>query len=207
VAKKIPAPHKVERIPFTVCSEQLVQAIGDLPTDTLIDARNRVLLWTLAETGCLVSEVTEIKFEHWSRNGASQAMVQIPGKSERLIPVSSELFFAIQQLKEKCASGKAIPSWIFLGFNKYGSLGAPISARGVELLVKLYSKKLGFSDLTPRIFRHSVILRWFEEGVSPKEIQSWLGLKTTYAFRSYEPLLIKSNSGTTSNAEKSSRES
>jgi hypothetical protein len=46
-------------------------------------------------------------------------------------------------------------------------------------------------------------LRWFELGIPQAEIQNWLGLKTTYAFRSYEPLLkgrgkLKSSLETTS---------
>jgi integrase/recombinase XerD len=202
MAQKVPAPHKIERIPFTVSVDQLVQSIQTLEDSTLLETRNKALLWTLAETGCLVSEVVELQFSHWDLNPETGASVQLGTKSLRTVPVSLSLYQEIQSLKEK---GKDSP-WIFLGFNKFGSLGAPITARGVELLVKHYGPRLGFQELTPRIFRHSVILRWFEIGISQSEIQARLGLKTTYAFRSYEPLL-KSNLKTTSTFETSPQES
>jgi site-specific recombinase XerD len=196
MAQKQPAPHKIERIPFTVSSEQLIQVIRSLKVETLIEARNKALLWTLAETGCLVSEVTELRFDGWSHNASGGAFVQVGLKTLRKVPVSLELFQEIQDLKQKTKDSP----WIFLGFNKFGSLGAPITPRGVEMLVKSYGPRLGLGGLTPRTFRHSIILKWFAEGLPQVEIQARLGLKTTYAFRSYEPLL-KSNSKTTSTDE------
>lgn len=200
LARKVATPSKVERVPFTVSSTELVELVRNLPTQTALDYRNQALLWTLAETGCLVSEVTTLKFEDWVRpplpkgGGYShQAFVSFAGKSLRTIPVSLELFEAIQELKVKLPPSP----WIFLGHNKFGSLGAPMTPRGVEMLVKFYGPRLGCAEITPRTFRHSVILRWFEEGLPQQVIQDRLGLKTTYAFRSYAPL-IKSNSGTTS---------
>jgi site-specific recombinase XerD len=187
LAKKIPAPHKMERIPFTVPSLDLLELIKKLPAVTQIEARNRVLLWTLAETGCLVSEVVDLKFEQWTLNPGMKGQVELLGKSPRLIPVSAELIQAIRSLQEFQNQSP----WLFLGFNKFGSLGGPISARGVELLVKSYGSKLGHPELTPRTFRHSVIIQWFSEGLAQKDIQVRLGLRTTYAFRSYETLIPK----------------
>jgi site-specific recombinase XerD len=192
MARKVPAPHKVERIPFTVSSRRLVEEIRGLGQETLLDARNRCLLWTLAETGCLVSEVADLRYEQWeepkSGSEMGQGYLHLSGKFERSVPVSADLVQAVSDLKLR--SGAEAGSQIFLGFNKFGPLGtSAISPRGVELLVKHYGPRLGFPGLTPRTFRHSVILRWFEEGVAQAVIQSRLGLKTTYAFRSYVPLL------------------
>jgi len=187
LAQKIPAPHKMERIPFTVPSLDLLALIKQLPSTVAIEARNRVLLWTLAETGCLVSEVIDLTFEQWTQNSVSQCQVELLGKSPRVIPVSAELMRAVQSLRDARSKGP----WIFLGFNKFGSLGGPISARGVELVVKAYGPRLGHPELTPRTFRHSVIIQWFSEGLAQKEIQTRLGLRTTYAFRSYETLISK----------------
>jgi site-specific recombinase XerD len=190
LAKKIPAPHKIERIPFTVPAEKLLDQIKNLPVSTPIQARNRVLLWTLAETGCLVSEVTEFRFDQWiaaqlGESGHSHPRLQIFGKFPRSIPVSTELLQAVQDLRPS----QSQDPWLFQGFNKFGSLGGPISARGVELLVKSYAPQLGYPGLTPRTFRHSVIIYWFAAGMSQKEVQTRLGLRTTYAFRSYATLI------------------
>ncbi len=203
MAQKIATPHKIERIPFTVSSQRLVEAIQKLPDGTLLESRNRVLLWALAEMGCLVSEVVGLRFEQWSLPSCDSdaGIVQIRGKFQREVPTSLPLYFAVEKLKLR---SKDCP-WIFLGFNRHGPLGSPITVRGVEMLVQFYGPKLGFADLTPRTFRHSIILHWFEKGLTELEIQARLGLKTTYAFRSYAPLL-KSKMETTSKLEKNSME-
>jgi site-specific recombinase XerD len=229
IAKKIPAPHKIERVPFTVSSTQLLLAIETLSDATLIEARNKALLWTLAETGCLVSEVAHLRFDSWTQTSPSQISLSLGVKSQRQVPVSKRLFQAIQNLKSFTKEGKAqenplqveslkesppSPSspgskntpWVFFGFNKFGSLGSPISSRGIELLVKQYGPRLGFPKMTPRTFRHSAVLHWYKKGIPQPEIQTLLGLKTAYAFRSYETL-FKSSSETTSTSETTRTES
>ncbi|MFZ9595831.1 MAG: tyrosine-type recombinase/integrase [Bdellovibrionia bacterium] len=194
IAKKIPTPHKIERIPFTVSTPLLMNAIVKLPEQTLLDLRNKVLLWVLAETGCLVSEAGQLRYE----NIGEQGKLTLGFPEPRSILLSAPLHERLLRLKRFSESEfpkqKFNNRAIFLGFNKFGPLGEAISPRGIELMVKFYGPKLGFPELTPRTFRHSVILHWFEKGLSQQEIQTRLGLKTTYAFRSYEPLLkSKSN--------------
>ena len=194
LSQKVAAPHKVEKVPYTLSSQALLSAIQTLPSTTFLDERNRLLLWILAETGCLVSEVSQLRFDQWQSSGKKNACVEFFGKSRRSVPVSPMLFEAVEAFKNREGSH---PQWIFLGFNKFGSLGNPITDRGVELLVKAYAEKLGSSDLTPRTFRHSAVVFWFQQGIKIPEIQARLGLKTSYAFRAYEPL-FKSMSGTKS---------
>lgn len=186
LGRKIPTPHKVERVPFVVPSTQLLVAIRKLGQETLLDERNRVLLWVLAETGAQVSEAAALRYEDWDipAGPGGQPLLRIGGKTPRAVPVSRELREAVEALQAR-SGGKP---WLFLGFNKFGSLGGAISPRGVELLVKFHAPKLGYPGLTPRTFRHSAVLQWFQEGCSREEIQRRLGLKTAYAFRSYEPL-------------------
>lgn len=190
LGKKVPTPQKIERVPLTAPSSELIAAIRKLSVETLLDERNRALLWTLAETGCQVSEVALLKFEDWT-----QGKLQIRGKSERELPVSRGLYDAVQDLRKRVGGGG---EWIFRGFNKFGAVSGSISSRGVELLVKHFAPALGVPALTPRTFRHSIVVHWFrEEGCSREEIQRRLGLRTAYAFRAYEPL-FKSKSVATS---------
>ena len=178
IGRKVPAPEKIEKIPHTVSTKELLRAIQVLNTDSSIHARNRVLLWVLAETGCHVSEICRLKAEDFSQ---SPGLLSISGKSERGVPISKALASAALALSSKSA-------WIFTGHNKFGSLGSPITSRGIELIVKDYADKLGLGDLTPRTFRHSAVLHWHQEGLTQEAIQKRLGLRTAYAFRVYDPL-------------------
>lgn len=197
VGRKLPAPHKIERVPFTVPTNALIEAIRRQPSETDIAARNRVLLWTLAETGCLVSEIAGVQIKSWKKDPSGKPIVILGSlKSPRAVEVTEELWEAFHSLRartdfttQKNPAKSGSGSWIFLGFNKFGSLGNPITSRGVELLVKSYAERLGFPDLKPRTFRHSAVLRWFEQNISREEIQRRLGLRTAYAFRVYEPLI------------------
>jgi site-specific recombinase XerD len=181
-------PHKLEKIPTTVPAAELLQAIDKLPRGTEIEMRNRALLWTLLETGCLISEAAKIRYNDWSAGGASssgQAWLEFHGKSPRKVAISSELFSVIKELEK---NRKGDSPWVFHGFNKFGALGAAISPRGIEILVKSYADKLGFPDIVPRTFRHSIVLEWLNKGFTEESIQQRLGLKSAYAFRAFRAI-------------------
>lgn len=180
LGKTLPTPYKLEKIPATVPHDQLLKAIRSLPSETELDFRNRLLLRTLLETGCLISELSKLRWQDW--NGRA---IEFGGKSPRKVPVSEELTNWAQQLKQK---RKGESPWVFMGFNKFGSLRSPISSRGIEILVKAHADRLGFDDLVPRTFRHSAVLGWFQQGMLEGEIQKRLGLKSDYAFRAYAAL-------------------
>jgi integrase/recombinase XerD len=188
---KLLTPHKIERIPFTLVRADLLRNIEALPSATPIDLRNRALLRLLAETGCLVSEVALLQFE----NVRGRELL-IPGKAERKLPISEALEQDFKKLEGELnvMKKKGTRSFIFFGHNRHGPLGEPMSSRGIELLVRFYSARL-FNEnelkLTPRVFRHSAVLAWFQEGLTQVEIQRRLGLKTAYAFRTFAPLLAK----------------
>jgi site-specific recombinase XerD len=182
LARKTLTPTKIERVPRTLDHDELIRAVLSLPRDTALDRRNRALVWTLAETGCQVSELVGMRFDDFGPRE-----VRVTGKSPRTLAISAELRAAIAEVE---ADSKSSP-WVFPGFNKFGSLGAAISPRGVELLVKHLAPALGLGELTPRTFRSSAVLHWHLQGAPRSEIQDRLGLKTPYAFRNFEPIFSK----------------
>lgn len=194
-AVRFPTPFKVERVPHTLDLDLLRKHVNALPGTTLLEARNRLILRVLTETGCLVSELCRMGFADWSsRNG--KARVHIHGRGERDLEVPSALLDEVREFEESRRSARlGVPKagGMFPGFNKFGPLSTSITPRGVELLLKAYSPRLvpgdGALELTPRLIRHSVVLHWFGEGVPRPEIQRRLGLRTDYAFRTFEPLL------------------
>jgi site-specific recombinase XerD len=192
IARKIPAPAKIERIPKTFSTEALLEQIRQLPTDPQqpILLRNQVLLWLLAETGCLVSEVGSISWKDFQKKKRPEAgpnQVELGRKERRFVPISEELYLRVQALSQ------VMEGPLFTGFNRFGTLGGPVSSRGVELLVKDYGAQFGHPDLTPRAFRHSVVIHWHQKGLDQATIQAQLGLKTAYAFRAYELLFKPKN--------------
>ncbi len=195
LGRRVAAPHKVERVPKIVSVEELLCAVRGMSSETLLAARNRALLWTLLESGCLVSEVGGLRWEHFD---AESHEVRVPGKSARSIPISQDLLEAIEDLHQR--NGGKNP--LFTGFNRHGPVrGLPMTSRGVEMVVKAHRALLG--KATPRMLRHSVVIHWASLGHDQETIRKWLGLRTDYAFRAYAPLLrrLKSSDETTSSSD------
>jgi integrase/recombinase XerC len=185
IGDKLPAPYKLERVPQVAALQELLEKIQILPKDTALERRNRILLWALAELGSQVSEISKVRFDDWKwveKSGTAE--VSFSGKSSRKIPASRALFEGVMELQKDARESP----WVFLGYNKHGSLGGAISPRGVEILVKGYASHFGIPDLTPRMLRHSAVVHWYRAGVLKSEIQERLGLRTDYAFRAYGPL-------------------
>lgn len=199
IGRKLPAPEKVERVPVTLDATALRKSVLEKDGSSHLRLRNTVLLLTLLETGASVSEVAKLR---WSMIDFQAGTLRFLGKSERDLPMSSELTSRFAKLRTHAVDSDDL---CFVGFNRYGpvrlgkkSIG--ITSRGVEMLVKGFCEDLGFSEITPRTIRHSAVVAWFRAGVAEPEIQKRLGLKTAYAFRIYQPIFqsIRSSSGTTS---------
>jgi integrase/recombinase XerC len=181
LARRIPAPHKIEKVPRVVDAGLLLKKVRELPVDSLLECRNRVLLWTLLETGVLVSEASGLQAEHFD---AQSCVLHVPGKGVRSIPVSLDLVIAVGDLQKRNRGSR----YLFQGCNRHGPIsGTAITPRGIEMLVKSHRPILG--KVTPRTLRHSVVIEWAKGGHDQEKIRGWLGLKTDYAFRAYAPLL------------------
>lgn len=185
-SEKIPAPHKIERIPVVIATAEVRDKVRALPVQTEIDARNQVLLWTLLESGCLVSEIATLRFDQVNE---AESKFVLGGKAAREVPISAELVQAIGRLRDR--KDRLQSPWIFHGFNRFGALRSPMTSRGVELVLNSLGPRLGYKGLLAKHLRASVVLFWAGSGVSKSEIQRRLGLKTDYAFRSFDPLLRK----------------
>ncbi|MBU6376249.1 MAG: site-specific integrase [Bdellovibrionales bacterium] len=187
LGRRLPAPHKVEKVPRVVDLVGLLNKISALPSDTALQSRNRTLLWLICETGCLVSEASALRLGQVLMGPGS---IEFLGKGARQIPVSKGLLEALQELgKRNRDSG-----FLFQGFNRYGPIGnTSITPRGIELVFKKLLSEFG--KITPRMVRHSVVVHWAQQGETQETIQARLGLKTDYAFRSYAPLLRAHQTG------------
>jgi len=198
IAKKLPAPEKIERVPETLSLSSFREKLETLATDSHLGLRNAALLAFLADTGCGVSEVSKLR---WSAIQFKEGKVSFFGKSERDCELKPKTLTLLTRLHAK-ALNQEEDEVCFVGFNRHGpirigkkSLG--ITSRGIEMLVKSLSETLGFSNVTPRTLRHSAVIDWYRLGVREDEIQRRLGLKTAYAFRIYQPIFAAMNSTAT----------
>jgi site-specific recombinase XerD len=181
IGHHLPTPYKLEKIPNTLDPVELLTAVRALPAESLLERRNRLLLWLLVETGVLVSEVAQLRFEDFEKGS-----LNVRGKNPRTLKLSPALLDELEQVRGVAREGQM---YVFLGFNRVGPVSTRISDRGVELLVRAYQARLGARSLTPRLIRHSVAVSWLAQGVASEEVKRRLGLRSDYAFRAYAPIL------------------
>src|SRR5262249_28339748 len=119
-ATRVPAPHKVEKVPESVDGHALIEAIRNQPAEGEIQFRNRLLLWTLAESGCQVSELPALTAESFQTDSAN-AWLEVGGKNPRRTPVSRELAEEVRRywaVHGQSSARAAFPRrWLFEGFN------------------------------------------------------------------------------------------
>ncbi len=193
LAPRVIAPDRLERVPKTFSYELLVSRVAALPDTGEFEVRNRALLGTLIETACQVSELCRLRFRDFSLGVGRGPVVQIPGKAGRELPLSPALFETVQKLFRTIASrksGAAIGDFVFNGHTRAGAFEGPITPRGIEVFVREFSRKADLPGLTPRRIRQTRTLQWFREGKTQNEIQKLLGLRTAYAFKVFQPLIL-----------------
>lgn len=186
VAKRLPAPEKIERVPETIDLVRFRAAVAGLETGSPLSRRNAALLGVLMDTGCGVSEAAGLR---WTQVDPRSGKIKFVGKGERELKLSVETLTALAKLRE----GAGEDELCFVGFNRHGPMrigkrALGITPRGIEILVKTLAASLGHARVTPRTLRHSAVVEWFRAGVAEDEIQRRLGLRTPYAFRIYGPI-------------------
>lgn len=186
IAKKLPAPEKLERVPETVDLAKFRGDLRKLDAGSPLARRNESILGVLMDSGCGVSEAAQLR---WSQLDLKTGVLRFVGKSERDVKLSEETIASLARLKEEASENDLC----FAGWNRHGPIrigkrALAITPRGIELLVKDLAATLGYPRVTPRTLRHSAVVEWFRAGVAETEIQRRLGLRTPYAFRIYAPI-------------------
>ena len=183
-ADKVIPPEKVEKPPRLVPTE-LIEAIYKDQPATDLGARNRALIGVMLDTGALVTEVLALRRSEIQLDGPVPA-VRIAGTRARRSPISERTRADLAALLERLGPQH---KQVFYGYSKAGPNAERLTARGVEALFKGWARHYGASALKPRVLRHLFVMRSFMEGRTEAEIMAALGLRTSYVFKIYKPLL------------------
>lgn len=163
---------------------------ASMPSGAMVSPAQVVAATTAANTAATPIATSSIPT-------ATLPTVVINEATGRIVPISYDLYLAVKKYRadlEKMiqmnASGQPTAEpYLFSAVLKTSlALESPLTPRAVELIVKANRPKLGFDDLTPRKIRHSTVLYWHLQGCPQNEIQKRLGLRTSYAFRTYSKL-------------------
>lgn len=134
--------------------------------------RDYAILQVFLQTGIRVSELCDLQMDNLDLQAGILKVANGKGMAQREIQLEKKGIQALKNylnLREQTVMSQT--SIVFL--NRYGE---PISERGIRKLVVRYRHKAGITKkITPHSLRHTFATYKAEHGVSPYQLQQWLG--------------------------------
>jgi len=167
-AQSIETPKKEQNIRTHLVSHEynrvLTVAAGNI--------RDYAIFQVFLQTGLRVSELCALHLDDVEMNIRPYPLLHVrlgKGMRARTLELEPKVAKALKNyLAQRPASASDI---IFLNY-----YGEPISERGVRKMVEKYVQASGISKrVSPHGFRHTFATQKAEKGVSPYQLQEWLG--------------------------------
>lgn len=160
--------------------------------EKLIHMRNKLLFYLIYGAGLKVSDIEILSEGSIFPGDPSRVMVAHPKRDPYTIalPPGFERFYwkyrevlEAQKLNDQVEFSK-----LLFNANPYKILKGGLSARGIEVIFKEFSKKLGFT-VTAKSLRQSCIFKWMNQKRKDSQIKEWMGVQPIYSLKPYKELL------------------
>lgn len=172
----IELPKQDKRLPRFLNEQEVNVIFEQLPfLDDRFYQRDILLFALLFGSGLRVSELVEIDVADISRAEKQLFVKQGKGNKDRYVPLSAlslQLLADYEQNLRAFLLLKTHEPTTKLFLNKDGK---PLTARGVQYILKKLSLKLGSKSLHPHMLRHSFATTLLTGGVDLRSVQELLG--------------------------------
>jgi site-specific recombinase XerD len=156
--------------------KEQMQAVIDVPTDTWVGQRDRLMLTLMFNTGARVSEIVGVRVEDVVLGPTSSVRLHGKGHKQRTLPLWK-------------TTAKAIRDWLKLNPNLQAnspllprrdgvSMTRANVAQRLKLAVDAATRRhpeLAKISVSPHVIRHSTAMSLLQSGADPCEIALWLG--------------------------------
>lgn len=171
----VSTPKKEKRLPKFLYIDEVFELLEAIPKNSVLGLRDRAILEVLYSTGIRVGELAALTLFSMD---LEQGTLKVKGKGskERIVPVGKYALKAVAVYLEKsrpilAARNKEKESQgLFL--NRFGQ---NLTDRSVRRLVQKYGLKVGKSNLSPHILRHSFASHLLNAGADLRAVQEMLG--------------------------------
>lgn len=178
VFKLISNPKIDKKLPNFLSQEEFRQIVDNINDDTILGARNKLIVELLYATGIRVSELVNLKIDDIIKNNQSIRILG-KGKKERIVYYGEYAGVAMDVYLNMRSH---ITSEYLILNNK----GNKITSRGIEGIIDKIAKEAQISNnVTPHTFRHTFATHLLNSGADIKTVQELLGhssLNTTEVY-------------------------
>ncbi len=173
IAKDLELPKRSSYLPVVLSQSEINHLLNSMPTSSLLDKRNKVMLELMYACGLRVSEVVDLKVDDLHLDAA---FIHCKGKGNkvRILPVTSHVVSLLQAylahtreaLITQCSS-----DYVFVGKNK-----ERLNRQEVNTMIDVMVKQLAINArVTPHSFRHAFATHLLDQGADLRAIQELLG--------------------------------
>ena len=180
-AATVQPPRPPRRLPKALGLDQ-VQAMLDVPTDTVLGLRDRALLEVLYGTGLRISEAVGLDVDEVSRMVTLEPDAPTPGlrvlgkgRKERIVPVGSYAraaldAYLVRGRPELARQGPGTPA-LFLN-----ARGGRLSRQSAWTILRTVAERAGIStEVSPHTLRHCFATHLLDGGADVRVVQELLG--------------------------------
>jgi site-specific recombinase XerD len=150
---------------------------------TLRTARDRAMVQAMLMGGLRRCEVLGLRLRDIQLADRRLFIVEGKGGHQRIVPISSSFFLALGDYldRERVASGTEAVFVVLKGPNR----GRPLSAAGLDEILRGARARAGLANLTCHMLRHTCLTRLREAGMALEAVQGQAGHRSIESTRIY----------------------
>lgn len=192
VATEVSPPATRQHLPDTLSMEevtQLLEAIPDGDSASVMDLREKALLELLYGTGARITEILDLVMDdlydiiNAPQNDLGMLLLTGKGNKQRIVPVGSKAIDAVKAyaVRGRPAFAKGKSAALFLN-----NRGGALSRQSAWKIIKQAADRVGINKtISPHTLRHSYATHLLEGGADVRVVQELLGhasVKTTQIY-------------------------
>lgn len=172
-AETIRPPAVHEQPTAMLTPDQLRQLLDDCAGNGFSDVRDLALILLLADTGCRLSELTNLRLDQVDLR-TRVAHVLGKGSRPRTVPFGARAARALDRyLRARKRQPYGERDWLWLGSTGKGRL----TTNGVQQALRRRGRRLGV-NLHPHMFRHGFADAWLRAGGSETDLMELAGWRS-----------------------------
>ena len=189
LSNRVTLPRLEQRLPKPMHADELARLLEGLPRDSILEKRDRALVYFLISTGCRISEALNLDRQDVPRQG-NRLVVTGKGSKQRAVYLTEDAKAAVD---EYLMAREDTDLALFINYDRKLGPGAGhrLTSAGARHIVNKLRKSLGaWSFRSPHVARHTAATNLLEvTGGDVRLVQEVLGHANLNTLQGYTKIV------------------